>query len=141
MPIFFWTSEVPKKIFQKLLKKHHTVELHQKGTILHHTFILTHPVYIQLFFVCVIYVTSIYPSVPVYNIVCVMYVTSMYPSVPVYNIVCVMYVTSIYPSVPVFNIVCVIYVTSIYRSIPVFNIVCVMYVTSISKCGFICSTW
>ena len=35
--IFFWAIGVPKKItnFQKILKKHHTGELHKKGTILH----------------------------------------------------------------------------------------------------------
>ena len=35
--IFFWATGVPKKIknFQKILKKHHTGELHKKGTILH----------------------------------------------------------------------------------------------------------
>jgi len=34
---FFWTIGVPKKFtnFQKILKKHHTGELHKKGTILH----------------------------------------------------------------------------------------------------------
>ena len=49
--IFFWAIGVPKKItnFQKILKKHHTGELHKKGTILHQapqiTLFLTHPVY------------------------------------------------------------------------------------------------
>ena len=51
---FFWAIGIPnKKIksFQKILKKHHTGELHKKGTILHQTplitFFLTHPVCIQ----------------------------------------------------------------------------------------------
>ena len=39
-----------------ILKKHHTVELHQKGTILHQTFFLTHHVYIQVFLFLMLYV-------------------------------------------------------------------------------------